>query len=158
MAQRKKSGMIDEGILEAEVAPKKKASPKPKKEVVEAVPMEYLEATDMLVTPSHMANTTVNLFGESKTDLRPKTGEVLVSKERKELIEQTRTAIARQQAQSLELLVRVRDDESVPIKVRVDAAKDILNRGIGATALVVDEVEGNEVNVSFTEATKDLAV
>lgn len=158
MAQRKKSGMIDEGILEAEVAPKKKASPKPKKEVVEAVPMEYLEATDMLVTPSHRADTAVNLFGESQTDLRPKTGEVLVSKERKELIEQTRTAIARQQARSLELLVRIRDDESVPMKLRLDAAKDLLNRGIGANALITDDVESNDIKVSFDEGIKDLGV
>lgn len=154
MATRKKS-LIDDEIIAEELAPKKKSAPK--KEKVEAIPVEFLEHTGMLVNTEHRAETTVDLFGKTKTELSRKTGEVLMSKERKELIEATRTAVARQQARSLELLVRVRDDETQPMKLRIDAAKNILDRGIGNTPLIVDETN-NDISVSFDEGIKDLGV
>lgn len=152
----KKKGLIDDELIAEELAPKKKSAPK-KKEVVDAVPVEFLEHTGMLVNTEHRAETKVDLFGKTKTELDRKTGEVLMSKERKELIEATRTAVARQQARSLELLVRVRDDETQPMKLRMDAAKNILDRGIGNTPLIVDETN-NDISVSFDEGIKDLGV
>ena len=156
MAQ-KKSVMIDEEVLVEEIKPKRKSPPRAKKELVEAIPVEFLEKTGIPVNTEHRGDTEVDMFGKSKTDIR-KTGEVLMSKERKELIEQARTAVAREQARSLELLVRIRDDESVPMKLRLDAAKDLLNRGIGANALIADDVESNDIKVSFDEGVKDLGV
>ena len=156
MAQ-KKSVMIDEEVLVEEIKPKRKSTPRAKKELVEAIPVEFLEKTGIPVNTEHRGDTEVDMFGKSKTDIR-KTGEVLMSKERKELIEQARTAVAREQARSLEVLIELRDDPSQPAKIRLSAAQDILSRGIGTSALINEDDGSDDIQISFDDGTKDLGV